>query len=150
MRSSGRRSRRRARRGLLAHVRGGRTGAGRGARGRRRDAIVATKVWASTCARVAAQVERALGFFGGYVDLYQVHNLLAWPRPARRCSSAVRDEGAVRAIGATHYSPAAFAELATVMRTGRISAIQIPYNPLEREVEARSFRSPRSWSWASW
>ena len=33
--------------------------------------------------------------------------------------------------------PAAFDELAGVMRTGRITAIQIPYNPHERDVERR-------------
>ncbi len=47
----------------------------------------------------------------------------------------MRDAGQVRAIGATHYSPSAFGELKRVMQTGRITAIQIPYNPLERDVE---------------
>lgn len=32
-------------------------------------------------------------------------------------------------------SPAAFGELKRVMQTGRITAIQIPYNPVERDVE---------------
>src|SRR4051812_36404459 len=41
----------------------------------------------------------------------------------------------VRAIGATHYQSAAFGELIDVMKSGRISAIQIPYNPRQREVE---------------
>jgi aryl-alcohol dehydrogenase-like predicted oxidoreductase len=100
----------------------------------RPEAIVATKVWASTVSEGAAQVDRALGYFGGCVDLYQVHNLLAW-REQLDLLERRRDEGAVRALGATHYSPAAFGELARVMRTGRITAIQIPYNPLEREVE---------------
>ena len=101
---------------------------------RRRDAIVATKVWASSVREGAAQVERALRFFGGRVDLYQVHNLLAW-REQLTLLERRRDKGAIGAIGATHYSPAAFGELGTVMRTGRITAVQIPYNPLEREVE---------------
>src|ERR687897_2700706 len=38
-------------------------------------------------------------------------------------------------IGATHYSSSAFGELATVMMSGRIGAIQVPYNPRERDVE---------------
>jgi aryl-alcohol dehydrogenase-like predicted oxidoreductase len=50
--------------------------------------------------------------------------------PSRR-----REDTKVAAIGATHYSPSAFGELAQLMKTGRITAIQIPYNPLEREVE---------------
>ena len=101
---------------------------------RRAQAIVATKVWASTEREGAEQVERALRFFGGRVDLYQVHNLVAW-RDQLALLERRRDEGVVGAIGATHYSPGAFAELASVMRTGRIATIQIPYNPLEREVE---------------
>jgi aryl-alcohol dehydrogenase-like predicted oxidoreductase len=102
--------------------------------GRRAEAIVATKVWASSAREGEAQVERALGYFDGLVDLYQVHNLLAW-REQLEVLERYRDAGAIRAIGATHYSPSAFGELATVMRTGRITAIQIPYNPREREVE---------------
>src|SRR5687767_12440569 len=38
---------------------------------RRREALVATKVWASTAREGAAQIDRALGFFSGHVDLYQ-------------------------------------------------------------------------------
>ena len=102
--------------------------------GRREQVVVATKVWASTLAEGRAQVQRALGFFGGYVDLYQVHNLLAW-RDQLALLEQMQAEGKVRAIGATHYSSSAFGELQAVMMTGRITAIQIPYNPLQREVE---------------
>ena len=102
--------------------------------GRRDDAIVATKVWTPDDAEAERQVQRALGWYGGRVDLYQVHNLVAWRRRLTLLERE-RDRGTVVAIGATHYSPSAFGELAEVMRTGRISAIQIPYNPHERDVE---------------
>jgi aryl-alcohol dehydrogenase-like predicted oxidoreductase len=101
----------------------------------RRDmALVATKVWAQTASEGAEQIRRALDWFGGRVDLYQIHNLANWPAQLEQLER-LRDAGQVRAIGATHYSPAAFDELRRVMETGRITAIQIPYNPREREVE---------------
>jgi len=101
---------------------------------RREEASVATKVWTPDDADAERQVQRALGWYRGCVDLYQVHNLVAW-RERLTLLERERDRGTVVAIGATHYSPSAFGELAEVMRTGRISAIQIPYNPHEREVE---------------
>jgi aryl-alcohol dehydrogenase-like predicted oxidoreductase len=102
--------------------------------GRRDAAMIATKVWADTVAEGQMQSEQALGFFGGRIDLYQVHNLVLW-REQLALLERLRDQGLIRAIGATHYSARAFDELCQVMRTGRIAAIQIPYNPLEREVE---------------
>jgi aryl-alcohol dehydrogenase-like predicted oxidoreductase len=102
--------------------------------GRRNQALVATKLWASTDAEARQQAARALEWFGGVVDLYQVHNLVGWPERLELLQS-LRERGAVRAIGATHYQPSAFAELARVMRGGRIGAIQVPYNPRERTVE---------------
>jgi aryl-alcohol dehydrogenase-like predicted oxidoreductase len=104
--------------------------------GRRDQAFVATKIWTSSAEEGRAQAERALAYFEGWVDLYQVHNLAAW-REQLSLLERLRDEGRVRAVGATHYSASAFAELAVVMRTGRIGAIQIPYNPREREVEGQ-------------
>jgi aryl-alcohol dehydrogenase-like predicted oxidoreductase len=101
---------------------------------RRKEALIATKIWASTPAEGRQQAARALGYFGGVVDLYQVHNLLAW-REQLALLEQLRDEGKVRAIGATHYSASAFGDLQKVMRTGRITAVQVPYNPLQREVE---------------
>jgi aryl-alcohol dehydrogenase-like predicted oxidoreductase len=64
-----------------------------------------------------------------------VHNLVNTPAHLDLLER-LRGEGRVGLIGATHYRAAAFAELAQVMRSGRIDAIQVPYNPHEREVEA--------------
>jgi aryl-alcohol dehydrogenase-like predicted oxidoreductase len=100
----------------------------------RPEALIATKIWASSLAEGRSQARSALGFFGGKIDLYQVHNLLNW-REQLTLLEGLRNEGKVTAIGATHYQARAFRDLAGVMRTGRISAIQIPYNPVEREAE---------------
>jgi aryl-alcohol dehydrogenase-like predicted oxidoreductase len=101
---------------------------------RRSDALVATKVWATSVADGRKQVQKALQRFGGRVDLYQIHNLVNW-RGHLPELERLKDTAAIAAIGATHYSASAFGELTQVMKTGRITAIQIPYNPLEREVE---------------
>jgi aryl-alcohol dehydrogenase-like predicted oxidoreductase len=102
--------------------------------GRRERALVATKVWTTSEREGRAQVERALAWYGGRIDLYQIHNLAAWETHLPLLER-LRDEGRVGAVGATHYRAAAFDELRRVMETGRITAVQVPYNPLEREVE---------------
>lgn len=103
--------------------------------GRRDGAVVATKIWAQTASEGRSQAERALRFFNNRVDLYQVHNLVLW-RDQLLTLERLRDEGRVAAIGATHWNAAAFGDLRQVMQTGRISAVQIPYNPVQREVES--------------
>ncbi|HEX2031326.1 MAG TPA: aldo/keto reductase [Actinomycetota bacterium] len=103
---------------------------------RRGEVLIATKVWTRSTSEGEGQARRSLDFFGGRIDLYQIHNLVAW-REQLPVLERLRDEGRVVSIGATHYSPSAFGELEEVMRTGRIEAVQIPYNPAEREVEDR-------------
>src|SRR4051794_25088421 len=102
---------------------------------RRAEAFVATKLWTPDDTEAQRQADRALSLYGR-VDLYQVHNLVG---TARRLDLLERlhEEGKVGHIGATHYRASAFGELEAVMRSGRISAIQVPYNPRQREVEAR-------------
>ncbi|MBA2566650.1 MAG: aldo/keto reductase [Thermoleophilaceae bacterium] len=100
---------------------------------RRDDAFVATKTWSPTQQQAEARHREQLGIFGGRIDLMQVHNLEGW-RDRLDWLEAERAAGRVGAIGATHYSPSAFGELAEVMRTGRVQAIQVPYNPRERGV----------------
>lgn len=87
--------------------------------GRRDDVQVATKIWTR-----------------GRVDLEQVHNLVAWPLHLDWLEEE-RAAGRVGLIGATHHAASAFDELERVMRTGRIDAIQIPYNPVQRGAEGR-------------
>jgi aryl-alcohol dehydrogenase-like predicted oxidoreductase len=104
--------------------------------GRRADAIVATKVWTDDDATAERQTDASLGFYDGHLELLQVHNLVAWPARLDQLE-ARRDRGQITLIGATHWQPSAFSELEVVMRTGRVDTIQVPYNPVEREVEER-------------
>lgn len=101
---------------------------------RRAEAFVATKVWTPSEAEGRAQLDRALRWFGGRIDLMQLHNLVAWEAHLPVLEAA-RDEGRIGRIGATHWSAGAFPELLEVMATGRVDAVQVPYNPRQREVE---------------
>jgi aryl-alcohol dehydrogenase-like predicted oxidoreductase len=103
--------------------------------GHRGQVFIADKVWTPSAQEGAAQLARAVDWYGGRVDLMQIHNLVAW-RTHLPMLEAARAQGLVGLIGATHYSPAAFGELAKVMATGRVDAIQVPYNPAHREVES--------------
>ena len=40
-------------------------------------------------------------------------------------------------MGATHWQVSGFADLEACMATGRVDAVQVPYNPIERDVEER-------------
>lgn len=107
---------------------------GLGLAGRRVQAVVATKVWTTSTDEGRRQIERALRYYDGHVELYQVHNLVNWSAHINTLERE-RAKGRVGLIGATHYSASAFGELATVMRSGRVRFVQIPYNPLERDIE---------------
>jgi diketogulonate reductase-like aldo/keto reductase len=102
--------------------------------GKRDQVVIADKVWTPSPQEGVAQLARAVDWYGGRVDLMQIHNLVAWPAHLPMLEAA-REQGQVGMIGATHYSAAAFPELAELMATGRIDAVQVPYNPLQREVE---------------
>jgi aryl-alcohol dehydrogenase-like predicted oxidoreductase len=102
----------------------------------RAEAVVATKIWTSSLEEARRQFEDQLRFFGGRIELEQVHNLVGW-REHLKWLEEERAAGRIGFLGATHYSAGAFAELEQVMRSGRIDAIQIPYNPLEREATRR-------------
>ena len=108
---------------------------GRALAPRRDEAFVATKIWTSSPEAAREQFDAQLGFYGR-VELEQLHNLVAWEEHLPWLEEE-RGRGRIDLIGATHYDPSAFGELERVMSTGRIDAIQIPWNPEERAAERR-------------
>jgi aryl-alcohol dehydrogenase-like predicted oxidoreductase len=103
---------------------------------RRREAFVATKIWTRSPEEGRAQLAAQLDFYGGRVELEQVHNLVAW-QDHLAWLEREREAGRVTFLGATHYAASAFGELERAMRSDRLDAIQIPYNPAERDAEER-------------
>ena len=101
---------------------------------RRDDAIVATKIWAHGVDEGREQFARQLEWFGGRIDIEQVHNLVAW-REHLQWLLREHADGRIGRLGVTHYAPSAFGDLADALRTKRFEVLQIPYNPWERDCE---------------
>jgi diketogulonate reductase-like aldo/keto reductase len=101
---------------------------------RRGELTVATKIWAQSVDEGREQYRRQLEWYGGRVDVEQVHNLVAW-REQLDWLEREREAGRVGLIGVTHYQASAFDELAGAMRDPRVDCVQLPYNPHERECE---------------
>jgi len=107
---------------------------GRALDGRRNEAVVLTKIWTPSAREARGQYRDQLDWFGGRVDVEQVHNLVAWEQHLPWLE-AERNAGRIEKLGVTHYSPSAFGELARALRTGRFQTLQIPLNPRERSAE---------------
>lgn len=105
-------------------------------RARRDEAVIATKVWAASVAEGKRQIERALHWFGGEIEIYQVHNMRLW-KDLLPLLDELKGVDEVRAVGVTHYNHNAFDELEEVMKTGRLDMVQIPYNLVDRVVEKK-------------
>ncbi len=72
---------------------------------RREGAFVATKIWTPSASKARRQLADQLEYFGGRVELEQIHNLVAWGEHLPWLERE-REEGRLHHVGATHYSPA--------------------------------------------
>jgi aryl-alcohol dehydrogenase-like predicted oxidoreductase len=114
--------------------------------GRRESVILATKVgidWTngriernSTRQRILQEFEDSLRRLQtDYIDIYQVH----WPdplTPIEETAATLRDlyeQGKIRAIGVSNYSPE---EMNRFTAVAPLHTIQPPYNLFEREIES--------------
>jgi diketogulonate reductase-like aldo/keto reductase len=97
----------------------------------------AEKVWIASGAAGREQIERSRRYWNvPRFDLVQVHNLLAW-REHLATLAAMKAAGEVRYVGITTSEGRRHGEIEEVMRTQRIDFVQVTYNVLDREVEAR-------------
>ena len=97
----------------------------------------AEKVWISSGARGPGQIEATRNHWGvPRLDLIQVHNLLAW-QPHLATLFEMKAAGRIRYVGITTSEGRRHRELEQVMAAYPIDFVQLTYNVLDREVEAR-------------
>src|SRR5262245_16236007 len=105
--------------------------------GRPQRLFSAEKVWISSGARGREQIERSRRYWNvPRFDLVQVHNLLAW-REHLPTLAAMKAAGELRYIGITTSEGRRHREIEEILRGERIDFVQVTYNVLDREVEAR-------------
>lgn len=99
--------------------------------------FAADKVWIASGARGPAQIEATRGLWRlERLDLLQVHNLLAW-REHLPTLLAMKAAGRLRYVGITTSEGRRHADVEAILRSQPIDFVQVTYNLLDREVEAR-------------
>lgn len=97
----------------------------------------ATKVWTSSGSAGPAQIEESRLLWGlPQLDLVQVHNLVAWEAHLETLL-AMKAQNQVRYVGVTTSHGRRHEELEAIMRAAPLDFVQVTYNVLDREVEAR-------------
>jgi diketogulonate reductase-like aldo/keto reductase len=99
--------------------------------------FLATKVWTSGRDAGIRQMEESFRLLRtDRMDLMQVHNLLDW-RSHLATLRQWKAQGKVRYIGVTHYTAAAYDELARVLASAELDFVQLNYSVDEREAERK-------------
>jgi len=97
----------------------------------------ATKVWTRGARGGPGQMAESRSLWGlERFDLMQVHNLLSWQDHLETMRQE-RDQGRIRYIGVTTSHGRRHDELERIMRNEDIDFVQLTYNVLDREAEAR-------------
>jgi aryl-alcohol dehydrogenase-like predicted oxidoreductase len=103
--------------------------------GKREDFYLATKVRCHGKAEGEAQIGRSFELLDtDYIDLFQVHNLIDWETHLPTLQR-LKEEGKIGMVGVTAMVHEAYPVIADLMRSGRVDAVQIPYNVMERGCE---------------
>jgi diketogulonate reductase-like aldo/keto reductase len=97
----------------------------------------ADKVWISSTSAGRRQIEGSRRKWGvPRFDLLQVHNLLSWEGHLRTLLE-MKAAGEVRYVGITTSEGRRHSEFERIMRQHPLDFIQVTYNVVDREVEAR-------------
>ncbi|MDA0263273.1 MAG: aldo/keto reductase [Chloroflexi bacterium] len=104
--------------------------------GRRDRFYLATKVRIEGKEAGKRQIAESFANFNtDYIDLLQIHNMIDWQTHLPTLER-LKAEGKVGMIGVTAMVNDAYPGVMDVMRSGRIDTVQVPYNVVQREVEA--------------
>ncbi|KAA9000772.1 aldo/keto reductase [Affinibrenneria salicis] len=107
------------------------------ARRPRPEAFLATKVWTAGREAGIRQMDESFRLLQtDRIDLMQIHNLLDWQTHLSTLRQ-MKAAGRIRYIGVTHYSPAAYDEMESVLRRTPLDFLQINYALDDREAEKR-------------
>jgi diketogulonate reductase-like aldo/keto reductase len=99
--------------------------------------FAADKVWISDPASGPDQIERSRTSWGvPRFDLLQVHNLLSWEQHLQTLF-AMKADGKVRYVGITTSEGRRQGEMERIMANQPLDFVQVTYNVLDRDVEAR-------------
>ena len=105
--------------------------------GKQEELFSATKVWTPLAWHGEKQVDTSLDLWGiPTFDLFQVHNLLSWKDHLAMLREQ-KQAGRVRYIGITTSHGMRHEEMADIMEHEDIDFVQLTYNAVDRDAEAR-------------
>lgn len=97
----------------------------------------AEKIWISDPREGPAQIAQSKAYWGvPTFDLMQIHNLVSWQKHLETLRQ-MKSDGQLRYIGITTSHGRRHAELEKIMTTEPLDFVQLTYNPVDREAEAR-------------
>lgn len=99
------------------------------------ELFMCTKVWTHGKKEGLKQIKDSIKKMGREkIELMQIHNLIDWKIHLATLRE-LKEEGIVKYIGITHYTPSAFDELERILKVEKLDFLQIPYNIRENSAE---------------
>ena len=97
---------------------------------------IATKVWTTGYQSGLDQINNSfLLLKTEYIHIFQIHNLVDWKTHLPTLTN-LKNEGKIGLVGLTCMTPSDYPEMMSIMKTGKIDSIQIPYNVINTRVES--------------